>query len=226
MTRAVLAWALAALGGCAAARSCRSLDANPSNANVAGSLYAVACPDVLDVTVGQRPDASGSTPVTPDGTILLGNVGRMRVDGLTTDQIAARLATILRVDRNDVQIRVTDYASRQVYLCGPVAGHEKAVPYEGPEPVVDFLRRTGGLSREAETREVQVVRANVAAGRRPEVFPVDLQAIVTHGDNKTNVPLQPYDQVYVGETRRAQWMKYLPPWLQFSSRQPAAGSGQ
>ena len=69
-------------------------------------------------------------------------------------------------------------------------------------------------TREAEPREVHVVRANVAIGRRPEVFPVDLAAILTRGDAKTNVPLQPYDQVYVGETRRSNWAKYLPPWMQ------------
>jgi protein involved in polysaccharide export with SLBB domain len=107
-----------------------------------------------------------------------------------------------------------------------VAGNERAVTYLGPERVTEFLRRTGGLTREAEPQQVHVVRANVAAGRRPEVFPVDLQAILNRGDAETDVVLQPYDQVYVGETRRSHWVKYLPPWMHVSSRQQAAGSGQ
>jgi polysaccharide export outer membrane protein len=214
-----LAVGLAALGGCAAPRACCCRDAaNPPVAHAPGSPYTVACPDTLDVVIGERPDASGPTAVAPDGTICLGRIGRVRVDGLTADQIAGRIAKVLRVDRTAVQVQVTGYASREVYLCGPVAGHETAVAYQGPEPVVAFLRRTGGLSRGAEPREVHVVRANVAAGRRPEVFPVDLPAILTRGDDATNVLLQPYDQVYVGETRRAAWMKYLPPWLQFGTR--------
>src|SRR5207249_3939929 len=132
--------------------------------------------------------------------------------------IATRVGTIVGMSRDDVHVRVAEYASRQVFLCGPVAGHERAVPYQGAEPVVEFLRRTGGLTREAEPREVHVVRANVAAGRRPEVFPVDLRAVLTRGDGTTNVRLQPYDQVYVGETARSVWAKYLPPWMQMGGR--------
>jgi protein involved in polysaccharide export with SLBB domain len=103
-----------------------------------------------------------------------------------------------------------------------VAGHERAVPYQGPETVIEFLRRVGGMTRDAEPREVHVVRANVAAGRRPEVFDVDLRAILTRGDERTDVPLQPYDQVYVGETARSNWAKYLPPWMQFGRRSEAS----
>jgi protein involved in polysaccharide export with SLBB domain len=218
MPRAALAVGLAFASGCAAPRAFR--DAGPA---IQSAAYTVACPDTLDVVIADRPDASGPTAVAPDGTILLGQIGRLRVDGLNPDQIAARIAKVLKLGREAVQVRVTGCVSRQVYLCGPMAGHERAVAYEGPEPVVAFLRRTGGLSREAEPREVHVVRANVAAGRRPEVFPVDLHAILADGDGKTNVRLRPYDQVYVGETARSNWMKYLPPWLQIG--RPPAGGG-
>jgi protein involved in polysaccharide export with SLBB domain len=206
---AALAFALA-LGGCAAPRACYCRDSAP-NTVVAG--YAVACPDVLELTIGPRPDLTGRATVEPDGTIPLGSSGRARVDGLTAEEIADRLTSGLGISRSQVQVRVAEFASRQLFLCGPVAGHERAIPYEGPETVVDFLRRTGGLSRDAEPRDVQIVRANVAVGRRPEVFPVDLKAILTRGDEATNVQLQPYDQVYVGETTRAAWAKYLPPWM-------------
>src|SRR5205807_3090983 len=102
-----------------------------------------------------------------------------------------------------VQVRVAEHNSRQVFLFGPVAGHERAVPYQGPETVTALLRRTGGLTPRAELTEVHVVRPNVAVGRRPEVFPVDLEAILMRGDDRSNVVVQSYDHVYVGETRRA-----------------------
>ena len=112
-----------------------------------------------------------------------------------------------------------------MFLCGPVAGHERAVPYEGPETVVAFLKRVGGLTRDAEPREVHVVRANVASGRRPEVFDVDLPAILTRGDEQTDIALQPYDQVYIGETARSNWAKCLPPWMQLGRRSvPSRGN--
>jgi polysaccharide biosynthesis/export protein len=211
------------LGGCAAPRACYCR--NASAAAPYTSAYTVAAPDAVELAVARRPDLAGRAAIDPDGTIPLGSDGRLRIEGLTVAEVADKLAAELHVSPAEIQIHVAEYASRQVFLCGPVAGTERAIPYQGPEPVVEFLRRIGGLSREAEPRDVHVVRANVAAGRRPEVFQVDLKAILIDKDDKTNVLLQPYDQVYVGESARATWEKCLPPWMQFG-RQQAAGSGQ
>lgn len=202
--------------GCAGSQALRCREAATAAVTTASaSLYTIACPDVLDLVVAQRPDLSGRLAVDPDGTIPLGPIGRLRVEGMTAGEAADQLAAGVHLSRTDVQIRVAEYTSRQVFLCGPQAGRKKAVPYQGPETVVAFLRRTGGLSRDAEPRSVHVVRSNVAAGRRPEVFPVDLKAILTRGDDSTDVKLEPYDQVYVGESAASNWMKYLPRWLQF-----------
>ena len=167
----------------------------------------------MELAIASRPELAGRRAIEPDGAIALGTDARVRVEGLRIDEIADKVAAELAVSRSDIQIHVAEYASRQVFLCGPVAGTERAVPYQGPETVVQFLHRIGGLSDDAEPRDVHVVRANVAAGRRPQVFPVDLKAITSDRDNKTNVLLQPYDQVYVGESAQAAWVRCLPPWL-------------
>ena len=221
---AALATGLAlALGGCAAPQACYCR--NASGSAESASAYTVACPDTLSLTAAPRPDLTGPAAIGPDGAIPLGSDGRLRVEGLTAGEVADKVATVLHVPRPAVQVQVAEYASRQVFLCGPVEGRERAAPYQGPETVVDFLHRIGGLSRDAEPRDVHVIRANVAAGRRPEVFQVDLKAILIQKDAKTNVVLQPYDQVYVGESPRSCWSRCVPPWMRIS-RQPAAGSGQ
>jgi protein involved in polysaccharide export with SLBB domain len=218
--------ALAACG-CAGSQALRCSDGAGMSSGIASTIsYTIACPDVLELAVGPRPDLTGRTAVEPDGTVPVGPIGRLRVEGLNADEAAEQLASALHLSRGEVQIRVVEYASRQVFLCGPQAGHEKAVPYQGPETVVTFLRRTGGLSRDAEPGSVHVVRSNVAAGRRPEVFPVDLKAILTRHDEATDVRLEPYDQVYVGESARSNWMKYLPPWLQFGEQSAAGSKGK
>jgi protein involved in polysaccharide export with SLBB domain len=204
------------LGGCAAPQTCYCRDASATVGEFI-SQYKIACPDVVELAVNPRLDG-GRAPVEPDGTIALTSGGRVRVDGLTVGEVADKLAADLHVSRPDIHIRIAEFASRQVFLCGPVAGTERAVPYQGPEPVVAFLRRIGGLAREAEPRDVHVIRANVASGRRPEVFEVDLKAILLDHDDKTNVLLQPYDQVYVGESARANWEKCLPPWMHLRDR--------
>jgi hypothetical protein len=53
----------------------------------------------------------------------------------------------------------------------------------------------------------------VAEGQPPQVFRVDLRAIILDHDERTNVRVQPFDQVYVGETRKACFGKCVPPWL-------------
>ena len=73
----------------------------------------------------------------PDGAIGL-PLGRLHVDGLTTAEAADRLAALAY--EPDVQVRVAAYNSRQLFLFGPVAGHERAVPYQGPETVLDLLQ--------------------------------------------------------------------------------------
>jgi protein involved in polysaccharide export with SLBB domain len=219
LERQLVAYCLLMVAGCVAPRECYCRDGGPTSAEAAAA-YTVACPDVIELTAG--PDLAGRLPVDSDGTIQLGTDGRLRVEGLTTGQVAHQLAAVLGVPGQLIQAHVVEYASRQLFLCGPVAGHERAVPYEGPETVVDFLRRAGGLTRDARPREVHVVRANVAAGRRPEVFDVDLRAILSRSDQRTNILLQPYDQVYVGETARSNWAKYLPPWMQLGRRSEAS----
>src|SRR5262249_10600175 len=60
---------------------------------------------------------------------------------------------------------------------------------------------------------IQVVRAHVADGKPPEVFDVDLEAIMDKNDQETNIKLQPFDQVYVGQSNSLRIKKCLPPWL-------------
>src|SRR5437660_9652954 len=58
----------------------------------AGEAYRIGCPDVLEVTVGQRPELSGRRRVGPDGRIDAGRAGRVRVEGQTVAETAATLA--------------------------------------------------------------------------------------------------------------------------------------
>jgi protein involved in polysaccharide export with SLBB domain len=211
------------LSGCAAPSACYCRGGG-GNAGP-NAAYTLACPDVVEISTGPEHDVTGRLTVEPDGTIPLGTDGRLRVEGLTPGELAGQLADLLGVGRPEINVHVTEFASRQVFLCGPEAGKERSAPYYGPESVVDFIRRMGGLSQDAQPREVYVIRPNVAAGRRPQVFHVDLEAILVRNDQDSNVKLEPYDQVYVGETERAIVAKYLPQWMRFS-RQPAADGKQ
>jgi protein involved in polysaccharide export with SLBB domain len=136
-----------------------------------------------------------------------------RLEGLTPPEIARVVARTLGVRPEQVTVRVVRYESQQLFLHGEVHGQERAVPYIGPETVLDLLQRVGGLADGAASSDIQVVRPHVADGTSPEVFHVDLEAILLKKEQTSNVRLEPFDQVYVGESRRSCLGNCLPPCL-------------
>jgi protein involved in polysaccharide export with SLBB domain len=207
---------VALVAGCRSARPTSELLANPFRSTRSAAIaerYTVQCPDVLKITFDQHPELSGAFPVGVDGRIDLEALGRPRVEGQCVGAVAQQLADLAAVPRGTVEVHVGEYYGQSVYLFGAVTGLQRAVPYQGQETVVDLLRRTGGITQGAAPREVYVVRSHLADYGRPEIFHVDLEAIVVEHDERTNLRIEPYDQVHVGDTRRAQWERYVPPWL-------------
>lgn len=220
------AFGFAMAASCALAFGCRS---NPQRATIEKNLYAekaakghhreiverylIGCPDSLEVHVVDRPEFNGAAMVGPDGRLSLGHYGKIRVEGLTLSQAAQAIAERVGARPEHVNVRVVEFASRPLVLTGEVIGQQRAVPYQGEETVLDVLRRVGGITPGAEPTEVYVVRSHIAEDGRPEVFHVDLEAIVLNKDHETNIRVRPYDQIYVGETRQARVEKCIPPWV-------------
>jgi protein involved in polysaccharide export with SLBB domain len=179
----------------------------------AAQPYTVQCPDALEIVVAGRPQLCGVQPVGPDGRLDLGRLGRLRVEGRTPAEVASQLAVVAGVADDQVQVRVAQYNSRQIYVYGQVSGSQRSVPYQGPETVVHLLKRAGGVTTGAAANEVYVIRPRIAEGKPPQVFPVNLREIVAGGNEKTKLILQPNDEVYVGETRQSYFEKCVPPCL-------------
>jgi protein involved in polysaccharide export with SLBB domain len=175
--------------------------------------YAVHFPDMLDVYIEGRPEWSGRRPVGVDGRITLGPDVRLRVEGHTTPEIVELLAQETGAAAERVRVSVAEYKSQHLYLHGEVKGEPRAVPYLGPETVLELLQRAGGITPGAAPGDIQVVRPHVADGKQPEVFEVDLSAILQKKSDETNVKLRPLDHVYIGQTRTCSIRKCLPPWL-------------
>jgi protein involved in polysaccharide export with SLBB domain len=215
--RGLLAAIVALSAGCAAGRTNldQALLADRGMAAPAGEairLYRVHCPDVLDLTVRGDAASSGRRVVGPDGRIGVGEL-HVRVADQTTDEVAAAVAVQLGVPPEQVRVAVAEFNSQQIYLLGEVTGQQRALPYRGPETVLDLLRRAGGITPGAAPRDVQVVRAHVADGKTPEIFHIDLEAIVLKKYRRGNIVLEPFDRIYVGQTQRSQLDPCFPPWL-------------
>jgi polysaccharide biosynthesis/export protein len=218
--RALFAVALAvALTGCADAQFLRRSCPQPADPKAAAeapapaAAYQVGCPDVLEVAFLDRPEWDALAVVDVDGRLPLEHPGKPHVDGLTLTQVRDQLAVLAGCSPERVSVWLAAPRSAKVIVYGPIRGRARAVPYQGPEPVIDFLLRVGGLPPGSKLNQVYVVRPNVAAAARPQVFRVDVAAVLVDGDHRTNVRLQPSDQVYVGETRRSSLSRVMPDWL-------------
>jgi polysaccharide biosynthesis/export protein len=209
---------LALLGGCGSDRGQITqgvLARRPPPAHLlqVAATYHARCPDVLEVDIAGLPQYSGAKRIGPEGRIDLGDAGQPQIDGETTPEIVRTVAESVGISPEQVRVAVAEYNSQYLYLFGPAAGIQRAVPYHGPETVLDLLHRVGGLPNSAAVRDITVIRPHVAAGKRPEVFHIDLAAIVLRNDPETNILLEPFDQVHIGQSRRASFSDSLPPWL-------------
>jgi protein involved in polysaccharide export with SLBB domain len=209
---------LATLAGCASDRA--SVEKNlmatvptPEEEVAVARGYRVSCPDVIAVRVINRPDLHWTAAVDVDGTLPVDYLARPRVEGRSVDEIGRIVAARLGVPERAVLADVSEYRSKRVYVFGQVKDAPQAIPYRGPETVLELLQRVGGITPGAEPGEVFVIRPNIAEGKRPEVYHVDLRAIVLQKDQSTNLRLQPFDQVHVGETPQAQVERCIPPWM-------------
>ena len=207
------------LCGCAASR--RHLDnailtrrpAERSTAARQATPYLLGCPDVVEVAVDGQTAPPAVCEVDLDGRIDLGQFGRVTVEGKTLAEAARAVAGQISLSQEQVRLHVREYKSQQIYLVGQVAGHQRTVPYQGPETVADLLRRIGGITPGAEAGNIRVVRARLPDGRPPEVFTVDLKAIYLRNDDQTNLVLEPFDRVYVGEMKRSSLGNCFPRWI-------------
>jgi protein involved in polysaccharide export with SLBB domain len=210
--------AFASLAGCSGDRALidralrRDRPASSQKVN-AGAEYLVYCPDILELTVPNRPGLHGRRAIGADGRIDLGVHGRLRVEGLTVNEVADAIAVVIGLREDQVSVSVAEYKSQQIYLFGQVAGLQRAVAYQGPEPVVELLQRVGGITKGAAPGSIYVVRPGVIGGQEPQVFHIDLRGSLLGKDQRTNIAVQPFDQVFVGETRPISLEKCIPPIL-------------
>jgi polysaccharide export outer membrane protein len=139
--------------------------------------------------------------IMPDGTIDIGDYGRLVVAGLTIEEIELLVLDAVRMVERDVEIkpinvRLSVAESAVYYVLGEV-NSPGAYPLIGRETVLDGLMAAGGLSDSASERKIIMSRPTTPRSCRV-VLPICYDHIVQLGDTTTNYQLQPGDRVYVG----------------------------
>ena len=196
--------------GCSATRQ----GVPPLSAAAISPAYRIGCPDVLEVSFPSTPSQDVTAAVDLDGRVTVPGLGKPRVEGLTAAEAQAAIAQMAEVPTNEVAVSIAEPRAAKVVVSGPDNRRTQVLPYTGPELVLDFLRRTGTIPpASSKLNRVYVLRSNIAAGTPPRLYHVDVEAVLLDHDSSTNLPLEPGDHIYIGETRRSALTRLLPDWL-------------
>ena len=138
----------------------------PAQADAAPG-YRVGPGDVLELSVGDRPELGRLTTVQPTGAIRLPGAGDVAVSGLDVDEIAARIGAALAGEgpAPAVVVRVREHHSQFVWVRGAV-GRPGRKPLRGGTRLVDALLEAGGLVAGASGEVVVERPGGFADGRR------------------------------------------------------------
>ena len=117
-------------------------------------------------------------------------------------------------------MEVTGYNSKHLYVYGEV-GREGQVAYTGMQTVSSVIGEVGGVTRRAATGRVRVIRGDPD---KPDMFEVDLGALLFEGETRQDVSLAENDVVYVPPTRWA-WVGYQIEALLFPFRSALGAVG-
>jgi len=167
---------------------------------VSSGRYRVAPPDVIRISAPIAPEINDSEErIRADGKISLRLLGEVKVVGLTPQEIAAKLETLLSRYYNDpkVNVQVSEYASQKYYVFGQVTT-PGAQPYTGRDTVLDALAKAQPTYL-AWNAQIRIVRPSAEEAQAHEIS-VDLDKMTQSGDLRLNVLLQDGDVVYVPPT--------------------------
>jgi len=179
------------------------------------ALYIVDPPDVIQIEWLGGEEPTRSVTLRSDGRVTLPLVGDVQVAQMTTQQIQDKLTELYSKYYREPRlfVSVIGYNSKHVYVYGEVRS-QGDVPYTGYTTVADVIGQVGGVTRRAATGRVRVIRGDPEA---PEIYKVDLDALIYDGDTLQDVSLAENDVVYVPPTALA-WVGYQIDQLLFPFR--------
>jgi polysaccharide export outer membrane protein len=179
--------------------------------------YIVGPYDVLSVNVSGKPEfssmasTSGSSSSTAanlvtgsqatgcrvdgNGNIQLPFVGTVHVWGMTLLEIQSRLLAIYPKYLNDpwVIVDVKEYRSHPLYLLGQFK-NSGTFYMDRPLNLLQGIAMGSGYDASADLSAARLIRDN-------KTVPVDIDALLTRGDQTQNVWLKEGDTLYIPDTR-------------------------
>lgn len=158
--------------------------------------YTLRPGDQIEVKLTFNPELSDRVMIGPDGRFAMPLIGRVQAEGKTTDQLATELKQRFGKELRDPDVAVVgrEYVSQRVLIGGEVRNPGiQALP--GRVGVLEGVMLAGGFRETAELTQVALIRRT--PDNKPMLKIVDLKAILTGQSDAQDVPMMPFDVVYV-----------------------------
>ncbi|MDR5899540.1 polysaccharide export protein [Halomonas vilamensis] len=170
---------------------------------VQGYEYRVGPGDILSVIVYDHPEltipagaersaAETGNRIRPNGTMFYPYVGRVKVEGMTLDQIreliARRLSSVITDPQ--VEVGIAAFHSQKVYVSGAVENPGILPLTIVPMTILDAISQVGGALDNADWR-------NVTLSRNGSEEHISLYAMMRQGDMTQNRLLRDGDLLHV-----------------------------
>ena len=163
--------------------------------------YKIGAKDLLEIKVFELPELSQTVRVSEDGSIRLPLLGRIEVNGLTKDEVEAKLSGLLTegqyVNNAQVSVFISEFQSQRVSVIGAV-GQPGMYELIGQVSLLQIISQAGGLTTDAG-RDLTIIREG-PDGIQADLA-VDLGELLFNRNEKWNVPLQPKDVIYIPADR-------------------------
>lgn len=151
--------------------------------------------DTLQIKVVNQADLDTEARVEQDGTITFPYVGRLRVAGMTEDQVANIIKTALEradvVKQPQVLVTMSTFGS-QISVAGAV-GTPGLLSLDRPTTLTQVIARAGGLRETAGN----IVTIRRPSGRGELVSHYDLRDIQTGKIDGSRIIVQNNDEIFV-----------------------------
>jgi len=169
---------------------------SPTSAN--GQDYIVGKDDLLEVTVFEIPELSGTPRVTASGLISLPLVGTIEAAGYSAHELERKIEEGLK--RNyvldpHVTVFVREYASQPVTLMGAVKA-PGIYQIKGEKFLLEMLAMAGGLDPLSAGNAIQIMRRADTSGAQ-QTIRISIEDLVQNGNSELNVPIKAGDTIQV-----------------------------
>lgn len=161
------------------------------------NTYLLGPGDHLQIIFFGAEEFSGEYKILKDGFIYLPIVGSIYLSGLSIDESSKKIQTKYTNEllRPQVQINILTTRSIQVSLLGEVKRQgiykiNTANPEENNfSRVTDAIQKAGGITEDANIKEVEVIRKSGNSDYPLVKTTIDLHSLITKGDTSQNLIL-------------------------------------